>query len=224
MDVEGLALELDVPIDPVEAEQRKHGGMRAAHAPHRRLELQPKPARDGPAVPLVEVAHHDARAAARARADEAREQLELRAALAEGQPEMAVEDVQRHVVDRDVDAQTPARFAQAVAEIVTDRSDHRQPGQDRVAVRAVAVRTRLPHHQLHAQLARQVRRLVRHGHDVAVLTDDLLQSDDVRIHLGDDDADAVEVAAAIEPHAAVDVVGGDRDRRHAAGSPSTTST
>src|SRR5439155_1515495 len=35
VDVEGLALELHVPVDPVEPEDREDGRVRSPHAPHR---------------------------------------------------------------------------------------------------------------------------------------------------------------------------------------------
>src|SRR3989442_1544594 len=168
-------------------------------------------------------AHPPPRSRARARADEARQQLELRAALAEGEAEVAVEDVQDDVVDGHVHAQAAARLAQAVAQVVADGADHGQPREHGVAVDAGAVRARLAHHQLHAELAREVRGLVGRRHDVAVLADDLLQPHDVGIHLRDDDADAVEVPAAVQTDAPGDVVGGDGDRRHAADSRSGTS-
>ena len=107
--------------------------------------------------------------------------------------------------------------------VVAGGADHGQPCEHGVAVDAGAIRARLAHHQLHAELARQVGGLIGRRHHVAVLADDLLQTDDVRIHLRDDDADAVEVAAAIETDAAMDVVGGDGDRRHAADSCPGTS-
>src|SRR5256884_5876754 len=76
--MERLAFQLHVPVDPVELEEREERGMGPAHPPHRRRELHAQPARDGPAVPFVEVAHQHARPLEGGRpADEAREGREL---------------------------------------------------------------------------------------------------------------------------------------------------
>src|SRR2546427_11945111 len=61
VDMELLTLELHVPVDPVEGEQREHRRMRAPHPAHRRRELAPEAARDRATVPLVEVAEEHAR-------------------------------------------------------------------------------------------------------------------------------------------------------------------
>src|SRR5262249_34932353 len=122
------------------------------------------------------------------------------------------------------DAQTAARFAPTVAEVVAKRAQHWQPRENRVAIDAVTVRARLAHDELHAELAREVGRLIGRRHQIAVLPDDLLQSDDVGIHLGDDDTQPIQIATPIQPDAAMDVVRGDGDRGHAADSRPSRST
>src|SRR5205085_6405332 len=134
---------------------------------------------------------------------------------AEPETEVAVEDVQRGVVDAEVDAQAPARLAAVARQIAAQRAQHRQPRQHGVAVGAGAAEgPRLAHHQRHVQTGGQVQGLV--GRRQAVLAHDLLQADDVGRDLADDTRDALEVAPAVEPDPAVDVVAGDDQRRHAA--------
>jgi hypothetical protein len=165
-------------------------------------------------MPLVEVAHHHARALAGGVADEGREQVELRAPLTECEAEVAIEDMQRGVGDGEIHAQRAARLAEAAAEVAAGGGQDAQPREDGVAVRAAAVRARLAHHHRHAEPLRQVRRLVGVGAPVG--PNHLLQTDDVGIRLRDHGGDAVEIAASIETDAAVDVVADDGDRRHAA--------
>src|SRR3989442_1644540 len=76
------------------------------------------------------------------------------------------------------------------------------------------VGARPAHPALHAELRREVRHLV--GSAAARLADPLLEPDHVGRGLGDHVADPVEVQAAVQPDAPVDVVAHDRDRDHAA--------
>jgi hypothetical protein len=215
MDVEFLALELDVPVDAVEAEDRKPRRVGAAHPAHRRGELPAQAARDRAAVPLVEVAHHEARALAVGRLEEGGEQRHLVAALAKAQAEVTVEDVQRGVVDAQVHAQAAARLTPPAGEIAAQRAEHGQARQHRVAIGPCrAVGPGLPHHHRHAEARGQIVRLV--GVRDAVLADHLLQADHVGLDLGDHGGDAVEITAAIEADTAMDVVAGDDEGRHAA--------
>ena len=62
MRAEPGALQIRVPVDAVEGEDRKVRGKRAADAGRGRGELTAQPSRDGPAMPLVEVADEHARA------------------------------------------------------------------------------------------------------------------------------------------------------------------
>src|SRR5438093_33934 len=82
------------------------------------------------------------------------------------------------------------------------------------AVRPRPVGARLTHHALHAGRRRAVRDLVASG--AARLADHLLEPDHVGRGLGDHVGDPVEVQAAVQPDAPVDVVAHDRDRDHAA--------
>ena len=68
---------------------------------------------------------------------EAGQQLELGAALAEGQTEVAVEEVHGRVVDVEVHAQAAARLAPVARQIAARPSQHGQPREDGVAVGAV---------------------------------------------------------------------------------------
>src|SRR5947207_1931363 len=105
MDVELSALQRHVPVDAIQLEQREPRRVRAAHAAHRRRELATQTARDRAEVPLVEVAHQDARPRKLMRdRDEAAEEIELAPALAGVQAEVTDEDVQRRAADLDVDA------------------------------------------------------------------------------------------------------------------------
>jgi hypothetical protein len=214
VDVELLALQLDVPVDPIQTEQREQRRVRTAHPSHRRGELAAEPARHGPSVPLVEVADQQARSLAVGGLQEAVEQRELGTPFVEGQAEVAVEDVHGGVIEVEVHAQAAARLAPVARQIAAYRAQHGQPREDGVAVGAAAEAPRLPHHDLHAQRRAQVDRLVGVGHPV--LAHDLLQADHVGVHLGDHGRDAVEVTLAIEPDPAVDVVACDDEWGHAA--------
>jgi hypothetical protein len=165
-------------------------------------------------MPLVEIAHDDPRPGDGGRvADEAREQVDLLAALAQRQAEVTVEDVERPAVGVEIDAQARARLAGAVAQVARAPAEHGQAAEDGVAVGAVAVRADDAHHERHAQPLREVRRLIPVRR--AVLANDLLEPDDVGSDLGDDGGDANEVEAAIEPAPSMDVVAGDDELPHA---------
>ena len=166
-------------------------------------------------MPLVEIAQEDAGARERGRvADEAGEQLHLLATLAQGEPEVAVEDVQGAAVDVEVDTQASAGLAGAEAQVLDRPTQDGQPAQHRVTVRATAVKPRDAHDEPHAQPVGEVRRLVLAGR--ALLADDLLQADDVGSDLRDDAGDPIEVETPIEAPPAVDVVAADDDLPHAA--------
>jgi len=148
-------------------------------------------------------------------ADEGAEQPELLAALAQRQPEVAVEHVQRRAVDVEVDAHAASRLAHAKAQVAPPGAEHWQPAQDHVAVDPGAVRARRAHDELrHLEPGRQIRGLIGVGN--AVLTDHLLKADDVGVDLADDVGDPVEVTAAVQSHSAMDVVAHDGEVSHVA--------
>src|SRR5881628_1429999 len=121
-----LALELGVPVDPVQREEREHRRVSAA-APHRRRELTAEPARHRPAMPLVEIPQEDARAGkALGVSDEDAQQVELLAPLAQCQSEVAVEDVERRARNVEVHAETAPRLTDTAAKVAPARSQHGQ--------------------------------------------------------------------------------------------------
>src|SRR5438309_1232623 len=98
--------------------QAPQSGMRAARPAHGRGELAAEPARDRPAMPLVEVTdEHAWPGQARRLADEAAEPRELGAALAETEAEVTVEDVERRAHHVEVHAQAAARLAPVEREV-----------------------------------------------------------------------------------------------------------
>src|SRR5207237_1282894 len=136
----------------------------AAQAAHRRRELATQTARDRAEVPLVEVAHQDARPRKLMRdRDEAAEEIELAPALAGVEAEVTDEDVQRRAADLDVDAQAAARLATAPAQVAARGARDGKPRQHRVAVRPASVRARLAHHERHAETIGEERGLVGVG-------------------------------------------------------------
>src|SRR5262249_8619597 len=81
-----------------------------------------------------------------------------RRSLEPGPPAPAEQDVEvLHAVGG-----TP--LATAVTEVVADGAQDGQPREDGVAVDAVTVGTRLAHHELHTELAREIRRLIGRRH------------------------------------------------------------
>ena len=215
MHAELLALKRGVPVDPVQREQREHRRV-GTPAPHRGRELTAEPARHGPAVPLVEIPHEDARPGeALGVADEDAEQAELLAPFSQRQPEVAVEDVQRRTRDVQVDAKAASRLTHAAAQVAPARSQHGQAGEDDVAVRPGPVRPGLAHDDLrHVEPRRQVRGLIGVRH--AFFADHFLQAHDVGRDLRDDVGDPVQVATAVESDTAVDVVAHDGEVHHTA--------
>ena len=127
---------------------------------------------------------------------------------------MAVEDVERRALHVEVHAEAPAGLARTLRQIAARRGEDGQPREHGVAVRPRPVGARLAHHALHAERRREVRHLVASG--AARLADHLLEPDHVGRGLGDHVGDPVEVQAAVQPDAPVDVVAHDRDRDHAA--------
>src|SRR5262249_33200148 len=132
------------------------------------------------------------------------------APLAERQPEVAVEDVERAAAHGHVDAQGAAWLARAMTQVTARVAADGQPGKDGVSVVAFGSEgTRDAHDELHPQALGEIRRLV--GALVAGNPYDLLQSDDVGADLRDDVGNAIDVAATIEPLTAMDVVGRNDD-------------
>ena len=77
------------------------------------------------------------------------------------------------------------------------------------------MRARLAHDELgHLEPRGQIRRLIGVG-DPA-FSDHLLEPDHVGPELADDVGDPIEIAAAIQPDAPMDVVAHDREMSHAA--------
>src|SRR2546428_125085 len=215
VDMELLPLELHVPVDPVEGEQREHRRMSAPHPAHRRRELAPEAARDRATVPLVEVAEEHARPDEPCGvADEPAEQLELCAPLGECQPQVAVEDMERRPLDVEVHPQGPAGLARAPRQVAALRAEDGHAREHGVAVGPRAVRARHAHDERHAELQREVRPLV--AGFPARLADHFLEPDHVGRRLCDHVGDPVEVQAAVEADAPVDVVAHDREGDHAA--------
>src|SRR6266404_2137579 len=165
-------------------------------------------------MPLVEVAHQHAGPEPGGGADEVGEQPELPAPFGEAQTQVAVEQVERDPVHREVDAEAAAGLAGGLAQVAAVGAEHAQAREHRVAEGAVAERPGLPHHELHAKGAGEVRGLVlgrraRPAHD-------LLEADDIGRDLPDDRDDPIEVAAPVEANTPVDVVARHDERRHPA--------
>jgi hypothetical protein len=77
------------------------------------------------------------------------------------------------------------------------------------------VRARFSHDELgHLQAPGQVRSLI--GSRDPAFADHFLEPDDVRAQLADDVGDPVEITAAVQSDAPVDVVAHDREMSHAA--------
>ena len=198
--VEAVGAQAAVPVDPVEREERQRRGMRAADAGTAELAAQRAP--DRAREPLVEIAHHDARAGQLVVQDVLPHQhADLRGPLADLEAEVHVEDVQQPVA-RHLEVQPDAAAGLAVGpgEVERAAAANGQTGEDRVAVGQAVPLPRGPHRDLHAEALGEAQGLgpehLLQAHQVGV---DLLQ------HLGD----PVEVHAAVEPRALVDVVAGD---------------
>ncbi len=135
----------------------------------------------------------------------AHEHADLLGPLADLEPEVHVEDVQEalaHLVagHLEIQADAAARLAVGPGEVERAAAADGQAGEDRVAVGQAVPLPRGAHRDLHAEALGQAQGLgpehLLDAHQVGV---DLLQ------HLGD----PVEVHAAVEPRALVDVVAGD---------------
>src|SRR5689334_14392624 len=86
-----------------------------------------------PAHPLVEIADDELRSGGVPVGDDRREPLRLMAALEDRGAEMHVVEMQRAVIDRDVDALQASRLARLPREIVLEMMGDRKAAEDRVA-------------------------------------------------------------------------------------------
>ncbi len=194
MNPESLALEVLVPVDPIEGQEREDRRVRAAHARLGR-ELVPQRPADRAAVPLVEIAHQHARPFhAHRDGEEVREQRKLLAPLAEAESEVAVEHVQPGAVDGQIHAEAAPRLVPAVTQVVRRRPDQRQPREDGVAERGAPVGPRHAHHRSHRELGGQVGGLI--GVSGTFRPDHLLEPDHIRLDLLDHRGDPVRSASA----------------------------
>ena len=97
-----------------------------------------------------------------------------------------------------------------MAEVTARVAGDGKSGEDGVSVvTRASVSAGHAHDELHAETLGEVRRLI--GPRLARSPDDLLQSHDVGTDLRDDVGDAIDVPPAVQPLAAMDVVGRDDD-------------
>ena len=132
------------------------------------------------------------------------------AALEDRGAEMDVVDVQRAAVDGDVDALQPPRLARLPRQIVLEVLRDRKAAEHGVAELVAAQLPRRRHHPAHAE-----RRADLLGVAAAVRAgaDHFLQRDDVGVDRAQHRGDALGPRPAVEAAAAMDVVGGDAQRR-----------
>jgi hypothetical protein len=137
--------------------------------------------------------------------DDAGQALGLMAPLEERGAEVDVVDVQRVIVEGHVHALAAARLARFPGELVLDMMAHRHAAEDDVAVDCRAHVPGGRHDPAHAERCAQLGGLP-FAHRTGA--DDFLQGDDVGVDGGEDGRNACEPHPAVEPAAAVDVVGG----------------
>ncbi len=142
--------------------------------------------------------------------DDRGQPLRLMPALEQRRAEVDVVHVQRAAVGGDVDALHAARLARLPREIVFEMLRDGQPAEHRVAEQMAAQVPRRRHHPAHAQQRAEL-------FDLAVAAwsgaDHFLQRDDVGVDRAQHGGDAFRAGAAVEAAAAMDVVGGDAQRR-----------
>src|SRR6185503_16829501 len=95
-----------------------------------------------------------------------------------------------------------ARLAVRAGEVEGAAAPHGEAGEDRVAVQLAVPLPGRPHRHLHAEPL---------GEAEGLRTEHLLHADQVGVDLPDDVRDPIEIHAAVETGALVDVVAGDRE-------------
>jgi len=193
-----VGVELAIPVDAVERENGERRRMGAPDAGP--VELAAERTTHGAGEPLVQVADHHAGAGEIVPEDLLPHQrLHLLGALADLEPEVDIEEMERVLTHHHVEAETPARLPGRARQVEGVRPVDLEARDDGVAVGHVLEVSRDTHLHAHAELG---------GQRLGLGPVDLLDAHDIGVDLAEDPGDASQVDAAIEALGFVDVVAG----------------
>jgi hypothetical protein len=149
VNVEAVGGKISIPVDAIEREQRERSRMRPPDARAVQLPPQSPADRAREPEPLVEIAHHHARAGQLVVEDVlAHQPPHLLGPLADLEAEVHVEEMERPVRHLEVQPDAAARLTVGLREIEDAAAPDGEPREDRVAVGQPVALPGRPHRHL----------------------------------------------------------------------------